>query len=354
MTILFYSDDLCLRHDAGPGHPENARRIAAVLRDLSAAPVEGIEERNPPEATPEQLTRVHTAGHLARIAATEGRTRVVLDPDTATCAHSYRAALRAAGAGVAACEEVVAGRASGAFALVRPPGHHAESGAAMGFCLFNNVAVAAAHAIAALGLSRVLVLDPDVHHGNGTQEIFFQRRDVLFVSSHRYPLYPGTGWFDEIGAGAGRGFTVNLPMPPLLGDPDFFHLYSEVVGPIVAEFRPELILVSAGFDTWHRDPLGMMKMTAAGYRALFRLFRAWSAQHCPGRLVFVLEGGYDPRGVVAGVRAALEVLCEPLGPADAIKTAAEELGPASESAAAIAENARNVLAPHWAAVASGR
>jgi len=178
----------------------------------------------------------------------------------------------------------------------------------MGFCLFNNVALAAAHAVEALGRRRVLVLDPDVHHGNGTQRAFYGRRDVLYVSSHRFPFYPGTGWFDELGTGEGEGFTVNLPLPPGMGDADFHHLYDRVVGPIVAEYRPELILISAGFDTWKRDPLGGMRVTEDGYAALFGLFRRWADAHCPGRIAATLEGGYDPAGLVAGVRVALEIL----------------------------------------------
>ena len=350
MGVHLYADDFFLRHDAGPGHPENSRRLATVMRDLEAEPIDGVVIHHPREATREQLVRVHGEGHVDKIAATEGIARVILDPDTSTCADSYRVALRAAGAAIEATEDVVAGRAEGAFALVRPPGHHAESDEPMGFCLFNNIAVAAAHAIDELGLSRVLVLDPDVHHGNGTQEIFFGRRDVLFVSSHRYPFYPGTGWFDELGTAGGTGYTVNLPMPPLLGDPDLIHIYAEVVGPIVEEYQPELILVSAGFDTWHRDPLGMMKVTETGYEALFRLFRTWSLRHCPGRIVLVLEGGYEPRGVVAGVRAALRVLTEPASCSLEGVAHFDDLGSPSESALAVVENARRVLSPHWMAL----
>lgn len=348
MAVRLYLDDFFLRHDAGPGHPERPERLAAVHRSLESSPIEGVEAERPPEATRAQLLRVHDAAHVDRIAATEGEERVVLDPDTSTCGSSYRVALRAAGAAVAAVEEVVVGRAEGAFALVRPPGHHAERNEAMGFCLFNNVAVAAAHAIDALGLERVLIVDPDVHHGNGTQEIFLRRRDVLFVSTHRYPLYPGTGWFDEVGEEEGEGYTVNLPMPPLLGDKDFVFLYEDLVAPLVAAFRPELILVSAGFDTWHQDPLGMMQVTKRGYDALFRLFRGWADAHCPGRIVVVLEGGYDVKGVVAGVRAGLEALAAPARGEDPL--AGLEPGP---SANAIVANARQVLSPYWPTLENG-
>jgi acetoin utilization deacetylase AcuC-like enzyme len=283
-----------------------------------------------------------------RIGATAGQDRVQLDPDTATSAGSYEAAVRGAGAVIQATEAVVDGTARGAFALVRPPGHHAESVQAMGFCLFNNVAVAAAHALGELVCRRVLILDPDVHHGNGTQRSFWESRDVLYVSSHRYPFYPGTGWFDQAGSGAGEGYTLNLPMPGAMGDADFLHLYREVVGPVVGQFQPDLILVSAGFDTWQHDPLGGMSVTADGYRALFGLFLRWAADHCPGRLVFALEGGYDPAGVVVGVRAALELSA-------GVREAPGDLeAPPAPQAREIARRARATLSPHWSALRTRR
>jgi acetoin utilization deacetylase AcuC-like enzyme len=214
----------------------------------------------------------------------------------------------------------------------------------MGFCLFNNVAIAAEHAIAELGCRRVLILDPDVHHGNGTQHAFYGRRDVLYVSSHRYPFYPGTGWFDEVGVGEGEGFSVNLPLPPGMGDAEFLHLYEQVVSPIVGQYRPDLILVSAGFDTWREDPLGGMRMTEPGYAALFGLFKRWADDHCPGRIAAALEGGYDPAGLVAGVRSAIGILAGSRAmpaPLDA-----PVLPPARE----IAAQAKHVLGPFWSAL----
>jgi acetoin utilization deacetylase AcuC-like enzyme len=340
-TTLVVRDDVFLRHDAGPGHPERAARLRAVHDDLDAHPIPRTRRAEPRAATRADLERVHDPRHVSRIAATAGRERAQLDPDTSTSAESYEIARLAAGAVSQAAEAVVRGAASGAFALVRPPGHHAEAGAAMGFCLFNNVAVAAAHAIDALGCRRVAIVDPDVHHGNGTQHVFESRRDVLYVSSHRYPFYPGTGWFDEIGTGDGAGFTVNLPLPAGLGNADFAFLYDSVVTPIVSEFRPELVLVSAGFDTWKHDPLGGgMRLDEDGFAALFAIFRSWSDAHCPGRLVAALEGGYDPAGVVAGVRAGLEVMTGTRAP----------LPPAGEPSAAVREvarRARATLAPYW-------
>ncbi len=331
-----------MRHDAGPGHPENAARLALALAQLDAAPPAGCVTRAPPAATSGQLAAVHGARHLETLAATAGRPRTVLDPDTSAGPRSEEVARLAAGAAIAAVQEVVDGRAHGALALVRPPGHHAEAERAMGFCLYNNVAVAAAHALREGGLSRVLVLDPDIHHGNGTQRAFEERAEVLYVSSHRYPFYPGTGWYDEVGRGAGAGFSVNLPLPMGLGDADLLHLYREVVGPIVAAFEPQLVLVSAGFDTWHADPVGDLALTERGFSALGHLFRAWADAHCPGRLVHVLEGGYAPEGVAAGVRATLAACTAPRAEHPAFDEAP------SPTALQIAARARAALSPWWA------
>ena len=255
MDVLVLRDDAFLDHRPGPGHPERPERLEAVHADLDAHPVPGTAFAVPRAVTDAALLRVHDADYVARIAATEGIAETWLDPDTRTSPGSYRAARLAAGAVCQGVDAVMDGTAAGAFALVRPPGHHAEADAAMGFCLFNNVAVAAAHAIAERGRERVLVLDPDVHHGNGTQRAFWRRRDVLYVSTHRHPFYPGTGWVDEVGAGEGEGYTVNLPLPAGMGDADFLHLYQAVVEPLVDVYRPDLILVSAGFDTFHaRSP----------------------------------------------------------------------------------------------------
>ena len=220
----------------------------------------------------------------------------------------------------------------------------------MGFCLFNNVAVAAEHAIAELGCKRVLILDPDVHHGNGTQDMFYRRSDVLYVSSHRFPFYPGTGSLDEVGDGPGLGHTVNIPLPGGMGDADFLHLYRSVVEPIVDEYEPDLVLVSAGFDTWQRDPMGGMAMTEVGYVALASLFRSWADRHCNGRIAFTLEGGYDPAGVVAGVRTALETLSRPDDCASPdVDSLAER---ATLPARAVAEAVRRNLSASWRSLAA--
>ncbi len=345
MPTLVYRDPVFLRHDPGQGHPENARRLEAVYESLDAQPVPGTEVRAPRLATAVEVERIHSFEHLERVMRTADRPHVRLDGDTGTSPESYEAAMKAAGATLQGVEAVVAGEASGAFALVRPPGHHAEANRAMGFCLFNNVALAAAHALHVGGLKRILVVDPDVHHGNGTQHAFWEHEEVLYVSSHRYPFYPGTGAADEIGAGAGHGYTVNLPLRPLGDDADLLYLYETIVDPIVREFRPDLILVSAGFDTWQHDPLGGMRVTERGFRALFSLFRRWADTYCPGRLVCTLEGGYDPAGVVAGVRAALDALTSAPTPDDATVE-----GHVSDAAVHVARQVRRVLHPYWHAL----
>jgi acetoin utilization deacetylase AcuC-like enzyme len=341
---LVLRSDACVAHDPGPGHPERSARLLAVHDDLDARPIAGTLSREPRRATDAELARVHSRALIERVKATASREIDLLDSDTTTSRGSWEAARTAAGAVLDAVESTCSGASSGAFALVRPPGHHARPDAAMGFCLFNNVAVAAEHAVRELGCRRVLVLDPDVHHGNGTQEAFWRRRDVLYVSSHRWPFYPGTGAIDEIGEGDGEGFTVNLPLAGGLGDADLLAGYREIVEPIVSQWRPDLILVSAGFDTWHRDPLGGMRVTEAGFRALAALFVRWSREHCPGRIVFALEGGYALDGVVAGVRAGIEAMTG-AGPRD------EEVeGAPSWAARAMTSEARALLVDHWEAL----
>jgi acetoin utilization deacetylase AcuC-like enzyme len=335
-TLILRADE-CLAHDPGFGHPERAARLQAIHDSLDVQPVAGTTTRHPRLATRDELLAVHDEAHVRRIPA------IQLDPDTATSALSHEAALVSAGASLEAAEAVLGG-ADGAFALVRPPGHHALRDRAMGFCLFNNVATAAEHAVRELGCKRVLVVDPDVHHGNGTQEIFWRRRDVLYVSSHRYPFYPGTGAIDETGAGAGDGFTVNLPLPEATTDADFLHAWQRVVDPVVSSFEPDLILVSAGFDTWHQDPMGGFLVTEIGFRAFFGLVKRWADTHCPGRVACTLEGGYNTSGVVAGVRAALGVLAGNVEPPEGVE------GAVSREARAATEAARHRLSSRWPAL----
>jgi len=251
--------------------------------------------------------------HVGRVAATKGRT-VRFDADTQAGPRSYEAALLAAGAVVDAVDRVIGGDLHRAFCAVRPPGHHAPPDRVMGFCLFNNVAVAAAHALHR-GLSRVMIVDYDVHHGNGTQDIFYDDPRVLYVSSHAYPFYPGTGALGEVGEGSGRGFTVNLPLPDGLGDEDYVWLYRNLVLPIGRAFAPELVLVSAGFDAHRGDPLAGMDLTDRGYGALTAICGEIAAVAGQGRMVVALEGGYLLPAIAASTAAVVGALLEEKGTA---------------------------------------
>jgi acetoin utilization deacetylase AcuC-like enzyme len=338
MPVHLLFDPMMTEHDPGPGHPESPDRLRAIWGDLAARPIAGTEICAPPEATREELSRVHDAAYVARILALRGR-EVQLDPDTATSSASVDAALLAAGAAAEAVRRVLGGQASSAFALVRPPGHHAESTRAMGFCFFNNVAVAAAEAHAR-GLSRVLCIDWDVHHGNGTQHSYYARRDLLFCSTHQYPLYPGTGHESETGNGAGEGFTVNVPLPAGCDDGDYAAAFADVLLPIADAYRPELVLVSAGFDAHRDDPLAGMEVTEEGFTALCGAVKQIADRHCPGRLVLTLEGGYDLRALSRSVRGCIEVLAGAEAP---------PLRPQVAHAARALRDIRAAQTPYWRA-----
>jgi len=303
--MLIVTDERMRDHLPGTMHPESPDRLRAVCDALHDVP--GLTWQTPKPATREQISRVHTDAHIARIDALRGR-RGSLDADTVVSSGSVEAAYLAAGAAVDAVTAVVKGEHAHAFALVRPPGHHAESHVAMGFCLFNNVAVAAEHARAELGCERVLIVDWDVHHGNGTQASFYERDDVLFFSLHQYPFYPGTGALEEKGRGAGEGFTVNVPFPPGRVDADYVSAFRDVLVPIADAFAPDLVLVSAGFDAHRADPLAGMKATEDGYSAMASVVQEIAERHARRRLVLLLEGGYDLGALGSSVRAVVETL----------------------------------------------
>ncbi|MCH7797691.1 MAG: histone deacetylase [Planctomycetes bacterium] len=311
--VLLLSDPAMFEHDPGPGHPECPQRLEAVCDALRRQPVAGTRWATPHPARRSLIERIHAPAYVDRLDELRG-TSATLDADTRVSPGSIAAARLAAGAAVDAVTAVISGRARRAFALVRPPGHHAEADRAMGFCLFNNIAIAAAHARAELGCRRVLIVDWDVHHGNGTQHAFFDRSDVLFFSTHRYPFWPGTGDLHEIGADAGIGFTVNVPLPAGCGDTEYRAVFDRLLVPVADDFEPELVLVSAGFDAHVRDPLGGMSMTTAGYGSLCVVVRELADRLCGGRLVLILEGGYDLDALASSVRTCVEVLAGPAPP----------------------------------------
>tara|TARA_B100000700_G_scaffold330450_1_gene456744 strand:- start:9096 stop:10235 length:1140 start_codon:yes stop_codon:yes gene_type:complete len=307
-------------------YPEHPGRITAIMERLDAEPIPGLRFETSAPATLEQLGRVHTSAHLREIERMRGK-HAWLDVDTtAVSPGSIEAAEVAAGAAVAAVEAVCKGRAQSAFALCRPPGHHAEPARSRGFCFFNNVAVAAAHAQHELGIERVLIVDWDAHHGNGTQDIFWASPDVMLFDTHRAaPFYPGSGQLEEVGAGLGEGTTVNVPLPGGAGDKAILRAFRDILVPAAAWFQPDLILVSAGFDA-HRLDL-CLNVSYEGFAAMTEIVRSLADQHCEGRLALVLEGGYHLESLSQGVHTVLQVLAGGEAPTP------EEIGLAEVAAA---------------------
>jgi acetoin utilization deacetylase AcuC-like enzyme len=303
---LYFSHPSSLEHDTG-SHPENASRLRAIEAALDDAGWPGLQRIEAPAATREQLARVHNPEHIDAIERFAAGGGGMLDIDTVMSEGSFEAAVHAAGGSVNAVERLLAGEDRFAFGALRPPGHHAEAERAMGFCLFNNVAVAAAHAIQAGGVERVLVLDWDVHHGNGTEAIFADSDEVLYVSIHQWPLYPGTGPVEYVGAGAGEGYTVNLPVPPGSGSETFLSLVQHVVAPIAREYRPGLLAISAGYDAHRDDPLADCTVDTEGYAQMAATMRALGTELGVPVLV-CLEGGYDPGALAASVVATAQAL----------------------------------------------
>ncbi|MBM2831166.1 MAG: Hist deacetyl protein [Dehalococcoidia bacterium] len=297
-----------LEHDTG-SHPENASRLRAVAQMLNET---GLEKQltaiEPRPATIEELSLVHTQELISDVqrAAQEGGGW--LDPDTVVSPASYQVALYAAGGVLQALLAVMNGQVNNAFALVRPPGHHATPERAMGFCLFNNVAIAARYAQTKLAVERILIVDFDVHHGNGTQDTFYGDPRVLYFSTHQYPFYPGSGSIIETGEKEGKGYTVNVPLPAGCGDKEYRQVLNEVLIPVARRFQPHLILASAGYDAHWTDSIAMMTLTVGGYAQIATTLRKLADEHCQGRLLLALEGGYNTAALAASVRATFDVL----------------------------------------------
>jgi len=306
MSTWFHIDRRYLEHLNPEGHPERAARIENMLSLEELLVGAGVSAHaSDRRATDEELLRVHTPAHLERVGATAGNIYTMLDPDTHTSSQSSEIARLAAGALLQIVDTIVAEAPAKGFAAVRPPGHHAETDRAMGFCLYNNVAVAAAHILEHHGLERVLIVDPDVHHGNGTQQIFCRDPRVLFVSLHQFPFYPGTGSVEETGEGDGMGRTLNVPLPGGCTDGDYLDAFERVVLPVAREFDPGFVLMSAGYDAHGRDPLGGMRLTDAGFDAMTAALCALADDHCGGRMAAVLEGGYSVEALKDGVEVTV-------------------------------------------------
>jgi len=305
MVTRIYTHPACLTHDMGMGYPESPARLTSVLAALRTPEFAALDWAEAPKAEFAQIMRAHPPAYIeGMLAAVPEQGRVAVDADTILSPGSGEAALRAAGAVVAAVDDVATGKVANAFCAVRPPGHHAEAATAMGFCLFNNVAIGAYHAREAHGLSRVAVMDFDVHHGNGTQAIFEQDANLFYASTHQMPLYPGTGSVRETGVGN----ICNAPLPPNAGSAEFRAAMSERVLPAIDAFRPELLIISAGFDAHKADPLANLQLVEADYAWATDELAAIAKRRCSGRLVSALEGGYDLQALAASAASHVQRL----------------------------------------------
>lgn len=296
-------------HNMGDFHPESPQRVRAINEMLEREKVfSSYQAVEPRPATEEEIALVHTLSYIQTIKQTAGRERVYLDPDTSTSPRSFEVALLAAGGLLQAADSIMEGKIQNGFALVRPPGHHAEVSQARGFCIFNNVAIAAQGLIKKHGLKRILIVDWDLHHGNGTQNFFYERSDVLYFSTHQFPHYPGSGFWSEVGSGEGEGYTVNVPLAAGKTDEDYLFIFQNLLAPVAAAFKPEFILVSAGFDIYEGDPLGGMNVSPAGFGALTEILLKLAATTAQNRLLLTLEGGYELLGLTESVKSVLLAL----------------------------------------------
>jgi acetoin utilization deacetylase AcuC-like enzyme len=337
MDTGFVLDQRYTAHDTGHGHPERPERIAVLLESVLEQP--GLRRIEPRVATAEEVTLVHDQRHFERVASTRNLSGFSFDADTPASARSFDVARLAAGGLLELLDRVMAGELRNGFALVRPPGHHAERGRAMGFCLFNNVAIGAAYLRQRHRIERVLIMDWDVHHGNGSQHVFERDPEIMYVSTHRYPFYPGTGAVDEVGRGEGEGFTINIPFPGGFGDAEYLDAFRALVEPIALQFQPQFVLISAGFDPHVRDPLGGMGVTEDGFAAMARSLIRVAEEVGGGRCVAVLEGGYDLRAIRD---CSVRVLTELRGRGEATV----ESGTPSR-AAPVLEAVRRVQGEYW-------
>ena len=340
-TGVVFTEEL-RKHDTGNGHPESGARVDAVSRALSDSSLAGkLEPLKPRPAEREEIVLVHWDRLYEEVTKSADRDKTFLDADTVASRDTAMVAHLAAGAALVGVEAVLDGKVQNAFAFSRPPGHHAKPDKAMGFCVFNNVAIAAKHAQQRFQLKRILIIDFDVHHGNGTQKAFYTSPEVLYLSVHQSPHYPGTGSIDEVGKEEGEGFTVNVPMPPGMGDAEYLRVFSDIVVPVGQEFAPELVLVSAGFDAHGDDPLGGMNVTRQGYAAMTGEILRLARSTCAGRAVFVLEGGYHLGALEKSIVSVLAVMSGERPSTDDPGDAAPEL----------VRDTRKAHSPYWKSLA---
>jgi acetoin utilization deacetylase AcuC-like enzyme len=308
VNIAVVRDDRFLAHKTGHAHPENPARLKAVYRMLDREFASGLIYLTPQLATLEQLELVHTPVYIKKVLKTAEHDFTSLAAHTPVSAQTYLSAWLAAGSCLAGIEALMSGRCSICLCLVRPPGHHALADRAAGFCVFNNLAIAARYAIQQYGIQRILIIDWDVHHGNGIQEIFYKEKAVFYFSTHDMLIYPFTGDFSETGSGPGTGYTLNIPLPREIGDQDLLYVYRAVLSPLIAAYRPQLILVSAGFDAHKEDPIGRLNLSAAVYGGLTELILGLRTDENAPPILFSLEGGYQPKALAECVRQVLKAL----------------------------------------------
>jgi acetoin utilization deacetylase AcuC-like enzyme len=301
-------DQQYLKHVPGNGHPERPERIQVLLQLTQALDAEKYILLPPKTATRAEIEFCHGADYVSLLESTAKESRYALDGDTITCRDSFAVGLLAVGGFLRLLDAIAAGENPNGFALVRPPGHHALRNRAMGFCMFNTVAIGAEYLKRTYGAKRILIMDWDVHHGNGTQDAFYEDPSVLYVSTHQFPYYPGSGALTEVGAGAGEGYTVNIPLPAGCADAEYLRVFSDLVLPTAAKFAPEWILVSAGFDPHRRDPLGGMGVTEEGFATMAKMLLEVADRCSDGRIAFLLEGGYDLAALRNSVAAVLDAL----------------------------------------------
>lgn len=333
-------DELFVKHENGFDHPESPDRVYTINDMLNQTGIiKKLKILKPRDATKEEILNVHTEKYYNKIKSTKDKEKVFLDQDTSTNPFSFDAAIRASGGVLQTLDEIINGEIDIGFVIERPPGHHAETDRAMGFCLFNHIAVGAGY-LKSKGFNKILIIDWDVHHGNGTQHIFENSNNVLFFSSHQYPFYPGTGSIDEKGIGRGQGYTVNVPLSPGMGDTEYINIFNEILIPVINQYTPEFILVSAGFDSFVDDPLGGMNVTAEGFSKLTEIVINLSQQFCDEKLIFVLEGGYNLNGLWECTNKVFETLLS-------YNKSEFEYNPVKSLADSTIENVKKSYSEYW-------
>lgn len=316
-----------LKHQPGEFHPERPERIRVLLDLANKLDPQKFQILPPRAATRADIESCHSAEYVALVQSTSKTNQYALDGDTLTCRDSFGVGLLAVGGFLRLLDSMAAQVTRNGFALVRPPGHHALKNRAMGFCLFNTIAIGAQHLMRNYDAKRILIMDWDVHHGNGTQEAFYDDPSVLFISTHQSPYYPGTGAVDEIGVNAGAGYTVNVPLPAGCADAEYLQVFKEIVIPAASQFQPQWILVSAGFDAHRRDPLGGMEVTEEGFGAMARMLLRLAGRYADGKIAFLLEGGYDLAALGNSVAAVLNAMEREKGDEDSAKSGSHSIQP---------------------------